>query len=110
MVHAHAAEFGGDPGNITVFGQSGGGAKNATLMAMPAAQGLLQRAWTMSGEQVTAAGPRAADGRARIFLDALGLPPGQAAQLPTLPVDALLHAQSARDRRASRRWRCISAR
>ena len=40
-----------------VFGQSGGGAKIATLMAMPAAKGLFHRAATMSGQQVTASGP-----------------------------------------------------
>ena len=40
-VREHAAEFGGDAGNVTVFGQSGGGAKIATLMAMPAARGLV---------------------------------------------------------------------
>ncbi|MEE7548449.1 carboxylesterase/lipase family protein, partial [Xanthomonas sp. Kuri4-1] len=57
-VRRHAHEFGGDPGNVTLFGQSGGGAKIATLMAMPAARGLFHRAWTMSGQQVTACGPR----------------------------------------------------
>lgn len=70
-VREHADEFGGDAGNVTVFGQSGGGAKIATLMAMPAARGLFHRAWTMSGQQVTAAGPRAASQRARLLLDAL---------------------------------------
>ncbi|HAV71156.1 MAG TPA: carboxylesterase, partial [Stenotrophomonas sp.] len=65
-VRQHAHEFGGDAHNITVVGQSGGGAKIATLMAMPAARGLFQRAWTMSGQQVTAAGPRAATQRAQI--------------------------------------------
>ena len=96
-LQAHAAEFGGDAGNITVFGQSGGGAKIATLMAMPAARGLFQRAWTMSGQQVTAAGPRAADGRARILLDTLGIAHGDAHALAAVPLDALLQAQSARD-------------
>lgn len=96
-VREHAAAFGGDPGNVTVFGQSGGGAKIATLMAMPAASGLFHRAWTMSGQQVTAAGPRAADGRARIYLEALGLQPGDIDGLRTLPVDVLLQAQSVRD-------------
>ena len=52
-----------------VFGQSGGGAKIATLMAMPAAKGLFHRAATMSGQQVTAAGPRGATQRARTFLE-----------------------------------------
>src|SRR5262245_44734496 len=48
-VRDHAAEFGGDPNCVTVFGQSGGGAKIATLMAMPASRGLFHRAATMSG-------------------------------------------------------------
>ena len=72
-VREHAAEFGGDADNVTVLGQSGGGAKIATLLAMPAARGLFHRAWTMSGQQVTAAGPRAATQRARLYLDALGV-------------------------------------
>jgi len=96
-LRAHAAEFGGDAGNITVFGQSGGGAKIATLMAMPAARGLFHRAWTMSGQQVTAAGPRAADARARILLDALDIAHGDARSLTTVPVEALLQAQATRD-------------
>jgi para-nitrobenzyl esterase len=96
-VRQHAAEFGGDPGNVTVFGQSGGGAKIATLMAMPAARGLFHRAWTMSGQQVTAAGPRAADGRARLYMDALGLGPNDIDALLRLPIDVLLDAQTVRD-------------
>ena len=96
-VRGHAAEFGGDADNVTVFGQSGGGAKIATLMAMPAAHGLFHRAWTMSGQQVTAAGPRAADGRARLLLDALGIAHTDASRLATAPMDALLQAQAVRD-------------
>jgi len=94
-VRQHAAEFGGDAGNITVVGQSGGGAKIATLMAMPAARGLFQRAWTMSGQQVTAAGPRAATQRAQIAMQAVGAADADA--LRTLPMDALLAATRARD-------------
>lgn len=94
-VREHAAEFGGDADNITVFGQSGGGAKIATLMAMPAARGLFQRAWTMSGQQVTAAGPRAATQRARIAMDAVGAKDVDA--LLALPAEALLAATRARD-------------
>jgi len=96
-VAEHAAEFGGDPDNVTVFGQSGGGAKIATLMAMPAAQGLFHRAWTMSGQQVTAAGPRAADGRTRLFLDALGVSPNHLEILREMPLDTLLAALTVRD-------------
>ncbi|MFC3550542.1 carboxylesterase/lipase family protein [Lysobacter cavernae] len=93
--HAHA--FGGDAGNVTVFGQSGGGAKIATLMAMPAAAGLFHRAWTMSGQQVTAAGPRAATQRAQVLLDALGVPSDRLDRLLTLPPEKLLEAAQARD-------------
>ncbi|MGX9190151.1 carboxylesterase/lipase family protein [Stenotrophomonas sp. Ker107b] len=94
-VRQHAHEFGGDAGNITVMGQSGGGAKIATLMAMPAARGLFQRAWTMSGQQVTAAGPRAATQRAQIAMQAVGAADAEA--LRTMPMEALLAATRARD-------------
>lgn len=94
-VRQHAHEFGGDADNITVFGQSGGGAKIATLMAMPAAQGLFQRAWTMSGQQVTAAGPRAATQRAQLVLEYFKLRDPQA--LRTMPMQQLLEAIKVRD-------------
>jgi para-nitrobenzyl esterase len=96
-VREHAHEFGGDAGNITVFGQSGGGAKIATLMAMPQAKDLFHKAMTMSGQQVTAAGPRAATQRAELFLQALELKPGQADALRTLPMQRLLEAAKVRD-------------
>lgn len=95
-VREHAAEFGGDADNITVFGQSGGGAKIATLMAMPQARGLFHRAWTMSGQQVTAAGPRAATQRAQLYLDALGVGNDLDA-LAAVPAQKLLEALRTRD-------------
>jgi para-nitrobenzyl esterase len=57
-VRDNIAEFGGDPGNVMVFGQSGGGAKLVTLMAMPSAAGLYHKVITMSGQHVTAMGPQ----------------------------------------------------
>ena len=48
-VKANIQNFGGDPDNITIFGQSGGGAKVNTLMAMPSAKGLFQKAVNESG-------------------------------------------------------------
>ena len=48
-VHDNIAAFGGDPGNVTIFGQSGGAAKVATLMAMPSAAGLFHKAIMQSG-------------------------------------------------------------
>lgn len=92
-VQRHIAAFGGDPGNVTVFGQSGGGAKIATLMAMPAAKGLFHKAITMSGQQVTASGPLNARKRAQAFLDRLG--PG--IDPATAPVGQLVAALSAAD-------------
>ena len=86
------AEFGGDPAKVTVFGQSGGGAKIATLMAMPAAKGLFIHAATMSGQQVTASGPGNAARRTLAWLDALKLKPDQAAQAASLPVETLVTA------------------
>ena len=93
-VRDNITAFGGDPGKVTVFGQSGGGAKIATLMAMPAARGLFHRAATMSGQQVTASGPLNAERRARTFLEALKATPDQ---LADLPVEALIDAAGARD-------------
>ncbi|HEY0431633.1 MAG TPA: carboxylesterase family protein, partial [Pyrinomonadaceae bacterium] len=94
---ANIGEFGGDPNRIMVFGQSGGGAKIATLMAMPLAKGLFHRAATMSGQQVTASGPLNATLRTRTVLEALKLSPQRAAELRTIPADKLLEAINARD-------------
>lgn len=92
-VQRNIAAFGGDPGNVTLFGQSGGGAKIATLMAMPAATGLFHKAITMSGQQVTASGPINAGKRTAAFLAALG----EGVDPATVPVEALLAALDATD-------------
>ena len=96
-VRDNIAAFGGDPGRVMVFGQSGGGAKIATMMASPAAAGLFHRAATMSGQQVTASGPWNATRRAEAWLDALGLPEERAAEAATMPVETLLRAAEATD-------------
>ncbi|HEV7682616.1 MAG TPA: carboxylesterase/lipase family protein [Pyrinomonadaceae bacterium] len=96
-VRDNIAEFGGDPDRVMVFGQSGGGAKIATLMATPSAKGLFHRAATMSGQQVTASGPLNATLRTRAVFEALKLPPERAAELQTLPAERLLEAINTRD-------------
>ena len=72
-VRDNIAEFGGDPGRVTIFGQSGGGAKCATLMAMPSAKGLFHRVLTMSGQQVWAAPKGLSAKRAEAALAAMGV-------------------------------------
>lgn len=96
-VRDNIAAFGGDPDRVIVFGQSGGGAKIATLMATPAAAGLFHRVATMSGQQVTASGPMSATRRTEAWLEALNLPPARAAEVATLPVDTLLKAAEITD-------------
>ena len=53
-VRDNISEFGGDPGNVTIFGESGGGGKVSALMAMPLAQGLFSKAIVESGSTLRA--------------------------------------------------------
>ncbi|WP_230280076.1 carboxylesterase/lipase family protein [Croceicoccus sp. Ery15] len=96
-VRDHVAKFGGDPSRVMVFGQSGGGAKIATLMAMPAAKGLFHSAATMSGQQVTASGPTNALKRITAFFDHLGIAVGDVAALKALPTERLVDGLDATD-------------
>lgn len=91
-VRANIAEFGGDPGNVTIFGQSGGGAKVSTLLAMPTAKGLFQRAIIQSGPGVRAIDPQDARTVTAEVLRRLGLAPAQAGRLKTIPVEDLVRA------------------
>jgi para-nitrobenzyl esterase len=89
-VHENIAGFGGDPANVTIAGQSGGGAKVAALMAMPAASGLFHRAIGESGALLRASTQEAAAAAAKRFVDALGVTSIE--QLRSLPPDRLLAA------------------
>ncbi len=75
-VKENIAEFGGDASRVLIFGQSGGGAKCATLMAMPMAKGLFNRVMSMSGQQIKGASIEIASGRAKTVLAKMGIAEG----------------------------------
>jgi para-nitrobenzyl esterase len=91
-VRDNVANFGGDPGNVTIFGQSGGGGKVSALLAMPAAKGLFHRAIVMSGAGVRMADHERATKLADAVLGEVGLTANQLDQLQTLPIERLLAA------------------
>ena len=94
-VHDNIAAFGGDPGNVTVFGESGGGRKISLLMAMPAAQGLFHRAIIQSGAH-TRGIPREVAARVALrFSEHLGLRPGDLEGLQAIPADVLFERSDA---------------
>ena len=94
-VRENIAEFGGDASSVLIFGQSGGGAKCATLMAMPAAHGLFHRVMTMSGQQVKGASIQIASRRTEIMLDKLGITQSNLADLKTMSWEKIQAAAAA---------------
>jgi para-nitrobenzyl esterase len=90
--------FGGDPGNVTIFGESGGGAKVSMLMAMPAAQGLFHKAIIQSGPGLHMHSRERATKNARTFLRRLKVSPGNIQDLHDVPVERFLAAQAAASR------------
>ena len=91
-VRDNIAAFGADPGNVTIFGQSGGGGKVSSLMAMPAAHGLFHRAIVESGAAVKGISRAAATHNAERYLARLNLKPGDVGKLPDIPLAQLLKA------------------
>jgi para-nitrobenzyl esterase len=72
-VRANIAAFGGDANTVTIFGQSGGGGKVGTLMAMPAAKGLFHRAIVESGSMLRAGSQEKSQELADLIVAELGL-------------------------------------
>jgi para-nitrobenzyl esterase len=87
--------FGGDPANVTVFGQSGGGAKVSTLLGMLPAKGLLHKAIAMSGPIVTLVEKQDAVAIAEQTLASLGVGKADVHKLQTLPYRQVIQAASA---------------
>lgn len=104
-VKANIAQFGGDPDNVTIFGESGGGAKVLTLMATPAAKGLFQKGIVQSGAVegmgMTLLAPKTTHRVAELTLQNLGIDGKDLAKLNTLPYAEIAQAsQQALDQTA----------
>lgn len=91
-VRDNIANFGGDPGNVMIFGQSGGGGKVNALMAMPAAKGLFHKAAVESGSLLNAAKPEDSAKLGAAVLQQLGISASQVDQIENVPVDRLIGA------------------
>lgn len=72
-VHDNIANFGGDPGNVTIIGQSGGGAKVCNLVAMPETEGLIHKAVALSGNATSAIDKNYASGLGKAIAEAAGI-------------------------------------
>ncbi len=90
----NAASFGGDPHNVTIFGESAGGMAVSTLLAMPQAAGLFRRAIAQSGVARSPHNEESATRAAEALLSELGLAGGEVARLREVPVAKLLEAQA----------------
>ena len=93
-VRDNIAQFGGDPANVTIFGESGGGSKVTCLLGMPSAQGLFRSAYAMSGALLEARTPEAARANSDAVLERLGVGSDVEA-LRKLDVDAIVQASLA---------------
>ena len=93
-VKENVAAFGGDPSRVLVYGQSGGGAKTSTLMAMPSGKGLFQRAGVMSGSALRMMPEEIAIANAERLVGALGIAKGDVKALQSVPWTKLLETQA----------------
>ena len=94
-VREHIAAFGGDPEQVTIFGESAGSAAVCALLATPDARGLFVRAIAQSGTANRFADPSAAGAHTDAFLAKLDVGPNPVERLRALPVETLLQAQQA---------------
>lgn len=91
-VQANISSFGGDPRNVTIFGESGGGAKICALLAMPGARGLFHRAIIESGSFLSARTREEATEETKRMLSSLGVSTTKIADLQNVPAERLFDA------------------
>lgn len=95
-VQRNISAFGGDPGNVTLMGQSGGGNKIMVLLTMPGARGLFRRAINMGGATgLRVLGPEQTQPYVDALLQALGIRAGEQRKLQEVPVEVLQKARNA---------------
>jgi para-nitrobenzyl esterase len=94
-VKANIANFGGDPNNVTIFGQSGGGGKVTTLMNAPSAKGLFHKAIVQSGVWADFQDPAITKRIGAAVLTELGLVPSKIDSIQKVPYDKLAAAEIA---------------
>jgi para-nitrobenzyl esterase len=94
-VRANISEFGGDPNTVMIFGQSGGGRKVETLLAMPSAKGLFHRAIIESGAAIKVIDRDVAVRNSELLLAKLGIEKTNVRELQQLPVEKIMAAHFA---------------
>ena len=98
-VRDNIENFGGDPQRVMVFGESGGGRKVGTLLAMPAAKGLFQRAVIQSGPTIRVVSREDASFAAQAVLDELQISKQDFRKLQQVPLEQLMPAYLAASRK-----------
>ena len=94
-VRDNSAAFGGDPNNVTIFGQSGGGGKVSTLLSMPMAKGLFHKGIVQSGSTLRLGNPELNAKLAAAVVAELGLTKATIDKIQTMPYARLIEAQAA---------------
>jgi len=92
-VRDNIENFGGDPAKVMIFGQSGGGAKTSTMLAIPSAKGLFHSAGIQSGSAIRAATREQGTKSAELLLSKLGISKSNIADIQKAPWQQILEAQ-----------------